>query len=192
MDKNTQHWTVFNKHWAAEHKSLSSTCLLPKYRCFCCIANNSHTALPSRPRGYVKRLTPWAASTCQRTAQSWRTCAHWCECARSRPHCASRGQRISLSYTRACYSHVLHIQCTNLTLPLFFLTGYCFWDNKLKNLKSWRIKIPSWFEELWVCDVVLKQEERCVGEWVGKTHFVRVEPWRTKVLLRSALGPVLH
>lgn len=99
-----------------------------------------------------------------------------------------RSAHFTFSYTRACDSHVhIHIQCTNLTLPLFLLTGYCFWDNKLKNLKSWRIKIPSWFEELWVCDVVLKQEERGVGEWVGKTHFVHVEPWRTKVLLRSAL-----
>lgn len=47
---------------------------------------------------------------------------------------------------------IMNISRLLLYFPLFSLshsftlTGYSFWDNKLKNLKSWRIRIPSWFE----------------------------------------------
>lgn len=89
-NNTSEPWSIGNKQNINNHLSWSQ-----KKWYFCCIANNSHATLPPRPRGYVKRLTPWAASTCQRTAQSWRTCAHWCECARSRPRCASRGAFLS-------------------------------------------------------------------------------------------------
>lgn len=135
-------------------------------------------ALLSRLHGYVRRPTPWAASTCPRTAQSWKTCAHWCECVRSRPRFASRGTHFYL-----CHSQYLK-QYLPICLFSPFSLGYYFWDNKLKNLKSWRIKIPSWFEELWVCNVVLKQGKRRGRRGCGTLG--------NPSSVRSALGPVLH
>ncbi len=175
MDKNTQHWTVFNKHWAAEHKSLASTCLLPKYRCFCCIANNSHTALPSRPRGLREEAHTMGSIYMSENCTELKKPALTGASVRDPGQLREQRSRISLSYTRACYSHVLHIQCTNLTLPLFFLTGYCFWDNKLKNLKSWRIKFLHGLRNSGLRCGLETGGEMC--RWMsGKTHFVRVEP----------------
>lgn len=102
----------------------------------------------SRHQDYVKRLTPWGASVCLRTAPSSKTCAPWSESVKSKQHCVSRGENIWLVKDHAKWTS---IQAWTLIINVVLIpTGYCFWDSKSKNLKSWRIRILSWSENFWL------------------------------------------
>lgn len=64
---------------------------------------------PHRHQDYVKKLTPWAASACPRTAPSSKTCGLWSESVKYKQHCVSRGE--GLCFRRVPVNDVKHT-CT--------------------------------------------------------------------------------
>lgn len=68
----------------------------------------------------------------------------------------------------------IQVQTLKATVVSVSPTGYCFWDSKSKNLKSWRIRILSWSENFWLrveAGVEGKRGEdplHIVGSWRGE------------------------
>lgn len=117
---------------------------------------------PVRRLGYGRTSTTWAACTCLRSAQRWKTSAPWSECVRFKPHWENRGEaNVTSSLANEWRSFFLfilfyinqygdfhHGPTIILTLMFSSITESCSWGSRAKSWTSWRTRTPTWCEVL--------------------------------------------
>lgn len=105
-----------------------------------CVNNKS-----SRHQDYVKRLTPWAASVCLKTAPSSKTSGPWSECVKYKQHCASRGEDTFLAFSihllayKVNHNNNHYCCCLCFSCRILFLRQQIKELEKLKNQNSFMV-----------------------------------------------------
>lgn len=93
----------------------------------------------TRRLGCGRTSTTWAACTCLKSAQKWKTFALWFECVKFRLRWGSRGKEEKQTKSWRRHSYFSLTFC-------FPSTESCSWGSRAKSSTNLRIRTPTWRE----------------------------------------------